>query len=79
MMYDWFQVSKNTPEKQKELLPLAESIRGEAVPFNDLKKTVIIAIQTMKKVLGRLEKIHDSSPKQRLQPRCITQKSLFND
>jgi hypothetical protein len=38
MMYDRFQVSKNTPEKQKELLPLAESIRGEAVPFNDLKK-----------------------------------------
>ena len=60
MMYDQFQVAKNALEKQKELLPLAATIKGEVVPFNDLKRSVIIAIQTMKRELGKLENIHNS-------------------
>ena len=60
MMYDQFQISKNVLERQKELLPLAAGIKGEAVPFNDLKRSVIIAIQTMKQELGKLKNIHDS-------------------
>lgn len=60
MMFDQFQVSKNVLEKQKELLPLAASIKGEVVSLNDLKRSVIIAIQTIKKVLKRSAIIHDS-------------------
>ena len=60
MMYDQFQVSKDVLEKQKELLPLAASIKGEAVPINDLKRSVIVAIQTIKQALEGSESIHDS-------------------
>ncbi|MGC1132067.1 MAG: hypothetical protein WA941_04555 [Nitrososphaeraceae archaeon] len=60
VMFDQFQVSKNVLEKQKELLPLAASIKGEVVSLNDLKRSVIIAIQTIKKVLKRSAIIHDS-------------------
>lgn len=60
VMFDQFQVSKNVLEKQKELLPLAASIKGEVVSVNDLKRSVIIAIQTIKKVLKRSAIIHDS-------------------
>jgi hypothetical protein len=60
LTYDQFQVSKNVLEKQKELLPLAASIKGEAVPLNDLKRSVTIAIQTIKKVLKRSAIINDS-------------------
>jgi hypothetical protein len=60
LTYDQFQVSKNVLEKQKELLPLAASIKGEDVPLNDLKRSVIIAIQTIKKVLKRSAIINDS-------------------
>jgi hypothetical protein len=60
VMFDQFQVSKNVLEKQKELLPLAASIKGEAVPLNDLKRSVTIAIQTIKKVLKRSAIINDS-------------------
>ena len=59
-MFDQFQVSKNVLEKQKELLPLAASIKGEVVSVNDLKRSVTIAIQTIKKVLKRSAIINDS-------------------
>jgi hypothetical protein len=60
MMYDQFQVSKNILDKQKELLPLAASIKGEDVPLDDLKRSVIIAIQTMKQILEISENIHNT-------------------
>jgi hypothetical protein len=60
LTYDQFQVSRNVLEKQKELLPLAASIKGEAVPLNDLKRSVIVAIQTIEQALERSESIHDS-------------------
>jgi hypothetical protein len=60
LTYDQFQVSRNVLEKQKELLPLAASIKGEAVPLNDLKRSVIVAIQTIEQTLERSESIHDS-------------------
>lgn len=60
LTYDQFQVSRNVLEKQKELLPLAASIKGEAVPLNDLKRSVIVAIQTIEQALEGSESIHDS-------------------
>ncbi len=60
LTYDQFQVSGNVLEKQKELLPLAASIKGEVVPLNDLKRSVIVAIQTIEQALERPESIHDS-------------------
>jgi hypothetical protein len=60
LTYDQFQASKNVLEKQKELIPIAASIKGEAVPLNDLKRSAIIAIQTMKRALEKSENIHDS-------------------
>jgi hypothetical protein len=57
MMYDQFQSSKNILEKQKELFPLVASIKGEAVPLKDLKRSVITAIQTLKQVLEKSENI----------------------
>ncbi|MGH9975496.1 MAG: hypothetical protein ACRD8Z_06630, partial [Nitrososphaeraceae archaeon] len=48
------------PERQKELLPLVASIKGEPVSLDDLKRSVIIALQTMEQALGRSENIHDS-------------------
>jgi hypothetical protein len=59
MMYDQFEMGKIVLEKQNALLPLATAIKGETVPFNDLKKSVIIAIQTMKQALKRSENTHD--------------------
>jgi ligand-binding SRPBCC domain-containing protein len=58
MMYDQFEMGKIVLE-QNALLPLATAIKGETVPFNDLKKSVIIAIQTMKQALKRSENTHD--------------------
>jgi len=59
-MYYQSQVFENVIDKQKELLPLAASVNGEAVSLADLGRSVIIAIQTMKKTLERPENIHDS-------------------
>jgi hypothetical protein len=59
MIYDQFQASRNVVEKQKELVPLVASIKGEAVPLEDLKRSVIIAIQTLKQALEKSENITD--------------------
>jgi hypothetical protein len=43
MMYYQSQVFENVIDKQKELLPLAASVNGEAVSLADLGRSVIIA------------------------------------
>jgi hypothetical protein len=60
MMYDQFQIAKIVLEKQNALLPLVAATKGETVPLNELKRSVIIAIQTMKHALKKSENTHDS-------------------